>query len=166
GPARARPGSQRDQRGGPVSTQNLGERLSALVDGELGAAEHDSALIHLAKSESCRFEADTLRRLKRRLHGLGEPEPDHDHIGRLTELPRDQDSTRDGRSDPPFSGGGMIGAGPPLGSSRPIGGLPTEKPLAAEAITGTGSAPATEPVEESRAHRTNGRGRGERWAHL
>src|SRR5699024_4124561 len=148
GPARARPGSQRDQRGGPVSTQHLGERLSALADGELGAAEHASARIHLAKCESCRFEADTLRRLTRRLHGLGEPEPDLDFIGRLTAPPSHQDSTRDGRSDPPFIGGGMFGAGPPLGSSRPIGGFPTEKPLAAEAITGTGSAPATEPVEE------------------
>ena len=149
-----------------MSTQHLGERLSALVDGELGAAEHDSALIHLAKCESCRFEADMLRRLKRRLHGLGEPEPDLDFMGRLTELSHDQESARDGRPDPPFGGGGMFGAGPPLGSSRPIGGLPTEKPLATEVITGSGSAPTTEPVEESRAHRSNGRGRGERWTHL
>ena len=62
---------------------HLGERLSALIDGELGAAEHERALIHLAKCESCRFEADMMRRLKRRLTGLGEPEPDMDFMGRL-----------------------------------------------------------------------------------
>lgn len=148
-----------------MSTQHLGERLSALVDGELGAAEHESALIHLAKCEPCRFEADMVRRLKRRLHGLSEPEPDLDFMGRLTALSRDPEGTGDGPSDPPF-GGGMFGAGPPLGSSRPIGGFPTEGPLAAEAVTGAGTASVTEPVEESRARRSDGRGRGERWAHL
>ena len=48
-----------------MSSEHLGERLSALVDGELGPAEHESALIHLAKCEACRFEADMTRRLKR-----------------------------------------------------------------------------------------------------
>lgn len=88
---------------------HLGERLSALIDGELGAAEHERALIHLAKCEPCRFEADMMRRLKRRLTGLGEPEPDMDFMGRLMARPG---------MDGPF------GSSAPLGSSRPLGGLP------------------------------------------
>lgn len=51
----------------------LGERLTALVDGELGHDERDRALAHLALCERCRSEADSLRSLKGRLRGLGGP---------------------------------------------------------------------------------------------
>jgi Putative zinc-finger len=50
----------------------LGERLTALVDGELGHEERDRALTHLARCERCRAEADALRRLKGRLRGLAD----------------------------------------------------------------------------------------------
>ncbi|MFI0353542.1 anti-sigma factor family protein [Actinomadura sp. 9N407] len=50
----------------------LGERLTALVDGELGHEERDRALAHLALCTRCRSEADALRRLKGRLRGLGD----------------------------------------------------------------------------------------------
>ena len=49
---------------------HLGDRLSALVDGELGAAERDRAHAHLASCEQCRAEAAELRALKRKLRGL------------------------------------------------------------------------------------------------
>ncbi|MFC5749403.1 anti-sigma factor family protein [Actinomadura rugatobispora] len=49
----------------------LGERLTALVDGELGHEERDRAHAHLAVCERCRSEADSLRKLKGRLRGLG-----------------------------------------------------------------------------------------------
>ncbi|WP_433327624.1 anti-sigma factor family protein [Spirillospora sp. CA-294931] len=49
----------------------LGERLTALVDGELEHDERDRVLAHLAGCAPCRAEADTLRRLKNRLRGLG-----------------------------------------------------------------------------------------------
>jgi anti-sigma factor RsiW len=52
--------------------RHLGHRLSALVDGELGAAQRDRALAHLARCEACRREAAALRALKRRMHALGE----------------------------------------------------------------------------------------------
>ncbi|MCP2336528.1 anti-sigma factor family protein [Actinomadura rupiterrae] len=52
----------------------LGERLTALVDGELGHEERERALRHLAGCASCRAEADGLRRLKARLRGLGSPD--------------------------------------------------------------------------------------------
>ena len=49
---------------------HLGDRLSALVDGELGGAERDRAHAHLAACEQCRAEAAELRALKQKLRGL------------------------------------------------------------------------------------------------
>ena len=46
---------------------HLGDRLSALVDGELDGAERDRAYAHLAGCEQCRNEAAELRALKRKL---------------------------------------------------------------------------------------------------
>jgi anti-sigma factor RsiW len=49
---------------------HLGDRLSALVDGELDGAERDRAHAHLAGCERCRTEAAELRALKRKLREL------------------------------------------------------------------------------------------------
>jgi anti-sigma factor RsiW len=46
---------------------HLGDRLSALVDGELDGAERDRAYAHLAGCEQCRTEAAELRALKQKL---------------------------------------------------------------------------------------------------
>jgi anti-sigma factor RsiW len=54
---------------------HLGERLSALIDGELDGAERDRAHAHLAGCEQCRAEAAELRALKRKLHALGSGAP-------------------------------------------------------------------------------------------
>jgi len=54
---------------------HLGDRLSALVDGELGGAELDRAHAHLAGCEPCRAEAAELRALKRKLRGLVDGAP-------------------------------------------------------------------------------------------
>lgn len=62
---------------------HLGERLTALVDGELGHDERDRALAHLAACAECRAEADLLRRLKGRLRGLGGTTPPTELVGRL-----------------------------------------------------------------------------------
>ena len=51
---------------------HLRERLSALIDGELAAAERDRVLAHLARCEPCRREAVSLRLLKQRMRALGE----------------------------------------------------------------------------------------------
>ncbi|GAB3449310.1 hypothetical protein GCM10027570_23730 [Streptomonospora sediminis] len=102
---------------------HLGERLSALVDGELGPAERDRALRHLAACENCRFEAEMMRGLKRRLHGLDAPEPSTDFLGRLSSLsgpPAEPPSQ--GPPDGGSARSGGFGSMPPLGSSRPIGG--------------------------------------------
>ena len=49
---------------------HLGDRLSALVDGELDGADLDRANAHLARCEQCRAEAAELRQLKRKLRDL------------------------------------------------------------------------------------------------
>ncbi len=54
---------------------HLGDRLSALIDGELDGAERDRAHAHLASCELCRGEAAELRALKRKLRALGSGAP-------------------------------------------------------------------------------------------
>ena len=54
---------------------HLGDRLSALVDGELSGAELDRAHAHLAGCEQCRTEAADLRALKRTLRALTDGAP-------------------------------------------------------------------------------------------
>ena len=49
---------------------HLGDRLSALIDGELDGAERDRVHAHLASCEPCRAEAAELRALKQKLRGL------------------------------------------------------------------------------------------------
>jgi anti-sigma factor RsiW len=51
---------------------HLGQRLSALIDGELDRAEVDRVLGHLARCSWCREEAAALRALKRRMSALGD----------------------------------------------------------------------------------------------
>lgn len=54
---------------------HLGERLTALVDGELSHAERDRALAHLTGCAACRDQADDLREVKRRLRTLAGHDP-------------------------------------------------------------------------------------------
>lgn len=54
---------------------HLGDRLSALIDGELDGAERDRAHAHLAGCERCRTEAAELRALKKQLRGLTDGAP-------------------------------------------------------------------------------------------
>lgn len=66
---------------------HLGQRLTALVDGELDSESRDRVLVHLAKCEPCRAEAVALRTLKRRMNALGsQPEDNSALTGRLLEL--------------------------------------------------------------------------------
>jgi anti-sigma factor RsiW len=51
---------------------HLGQRLSALIDGELDSSERERVLIHMARCGSCRDEVAALRMLKRRMNALGE----------------------------------------------------------------------------------------------
>ena len=62
---------------------HLGQRISALIDGELADAERDRVLTHLAGCDECRQEAVALRALKQRMHTLGEAMVDAALTGRL-----------------------------------------------------------------------------------
>lgn len=54
---------------------HLGDRISALIDGELTGVELDRASSHLASCDKCRAEAHALRALKRELGALGDIVP-------------------------------------------------------------------------------------------
>jgi len=51
---------------------HLGQRLSALIDGELDGSERERVLRHMAGCYSCRDEVAALRMLKRRTSALGQ----------------------------------------------------------------------------------------------
>lgn len=67
---------------------HLGERLSALIDGELADAERDRVLAHLAGCDACRQDAIALRALKQRMHSLGEAMVDAALAARLMAVGR------------------------------------------------------------------------------
>lgn len=76
---------------------HLGQRLSALIDGELDCDERDRVLGHLARCGWCRDEASALRTLKRRMNALGETAAGAGLTGRLMDL----NSAGDGAMWPP-----------------------------------------------------------------
>jgi anti-sigma factor RsiW len=65
---------------------HLGQRLSALIDGELDIAERERVLIHMARCSYCRDEVAALRMLKRRMNALGEAAAGAGLTGRLIGL--------------------------------------------------------------------------------
>ncbi|WP_200305899.1 anti-sigma factor family protein [Streptomyces adelaidensis] len=86
--------------------QHLGDRLSALVDGELGHEARDRVLAHLATCAKCKVEADEQRRLKNVFAEAAPPPPSESFLARLQMLPAGGDT--DGGS--PLGGlGGRLG---------------------------------------------------------
>ncbi|MGR6972527.1 anti-sigma factor family protein [Streptomyces cynarae] len=80
--------------------QHLGDRLSALVDGELGHEMRERVLAHLATCAKCKAEADAQRRLKNVFAEAAPPPPSESFLARLQGLP---------------TGGDVDGGGTPLG---------------------------------------------------
>ncbi|MFE7839652.1 zf-HC2 domain-containing protein [Streptomyces sp. NPDC057474] len=97
--------------------QHLGDRLSALVDGELGHEARDRVLAHLATCAKCKTEADEQRRLKNVFAEAAPPPPSESFLARLQMLPAGGDT--DGGS--PLSGGfgGRLGGAAAGGPSLP-----------------------------------------------
>jgi anti-sigma factor RsiW len=87
--------------------QHLGDRLSALVDGELGHESRDRVLAHLATCAKCKAEADAQRRLKNVFAEMAPPPPSESFLARLQGLPGGGDS------DSPRLNGGTFGGGLP-----------------------------------------------------
>ncbi|MFE6778790.1 anti-sigma factor family protein [Streptomyces sp. NPDC057702] len=67
--------------------QHLGDRLAALVDGELGHDARERVLAHLATCPRCKAEADEQRRLKNVFAQAAPPPPSEGFLARLQNLP-------------------------------------------------------------------------------
>jgi hypothetical protein len=67
--------------------QHLGDRLAALVDGELKHDARDRVLAHLATCSRCKAEADAQRRLKDVFARAAPPPPSEGLLARLQGLP-------------------------------------------------------------------------------
>ncbi|MFF9086998.1 zf-HC2 domain-containing protein [Streptomyces sp. NPDC014991] len=90
-----------------LAEQHLGDRLSALVDGELGHETRERVLAHIATCARCKAEADAQRALKNVFAEAAPPPPSASFLARLQGLPGGGDP--DGGA--PSPGGGHLGAG-------------------------------------------------------
>ncbi|MEW1610683.1 MULTISPECIES: zf-HC2 domain-containing protein [unclassified Streptomyces] len=104
---------------GPTPAEaHLGDRLAALVDGELNHDARERVLAHLATCARCKVEADAQRRLKSAFAMSAAPSPSEGFLARLQGLPGGpgDDDTGAGR---PFGSGGPFADEfyPPLRSS-------------------------------------------------
>ncbi|MFD4278920.1 zf-HC2 domain-containing protein [Streptomyces cyaneofuscatus] len=93
---------------GPTPAEaHLGDRLAALVDGELNHDARERVLAHLATCSRCKVEADAQRRLKNAFAMSAAPSPSEGFLARLQGLPGGP-------------GGDDTGAGRPFGSGGPF----------------------------------------------
>ncbi|MGW3204560.1 zf-HC2 domain-containing protein [Streptomyces sp. NPDC001135] len=92
-----------------LAEQHLGDRLSALVDGELGHETRERVLAHLATCARCKAEADAQRALKNVFAEAAPPPPSASLLARLQGLPAGGDLDGDGMPPP---GGGLLGDAP------------------------------------------------------
>ncbi|MCX4883405.1 anti-sigma factor [Streptomyces sp. NBC_00847] len=90
-----------------LAEQHLGDRLSALVDGELGHESRERVLAHLATCARCKAEADAQRQLKNVFAEAAPPPPSESFLARLQGLPAGGDDS-DGGS--PYGGGALPGS--------------------------------------------------------
>jgi len=104
---------------------HLGQRLSALIDGELDGSERERVFLHLARCGSCRDEVAVLRTLKRRTSALGEAWSGAGAglTGRLIGLSALASPQAPQDADPPS---------PDSPADRPAGGSPGRGPGSAE----------------------------------
>jgi anti-sigma factor RsiW len=96
---------------------HLGDRLSALVDGELSHEERDRLYVHLAACAECRAEATALRALKRRLGALGDTAMDRGLLSRLISLAEPGEPPVTQRRRP--AAGGSGGSSPRASTGSP-----------------------------------------------
>ncbi|CAL9573480.1 hypothetical protein SUDANB176_04888 [Streptomyces sp. enrichment culture] len=112
-------GSRPKSSEGHLAEQHLGDRLSALVDGELGHDARERVLAHVATCAKCKAEVDAQRRLKNVFAQAAPPPPSESFLARLQGLPAGGD----------LDGPPSAGEGPPGGTSG--------RPDAAPGVFGT-----------------------------
>ncbi|MFF3980957.1 anti-sigma factor family protein [Streptomyces sp. NPDC055808] len=93
--------------------QHLGDRLAALVDGELNHDARERVLSHLATCAKCKAEADAQRNLKNVFAQAAPPPPSEGFLARLQGLP----------GGPVGTGGDDDGSGGPFGGGRRVDGF-------------------------------------------
>ncbi|CAL9446494.1 zf-HC2 domain-containing protein [Streptomyces sp. enrichment culture] len=104
-------GSRPKSSEGHLAEQHLGDRLSALVDGELGHDARERVLAHVATCAKCKAEVDAQRRLKNVFAEAAPPPPSESFLARLQGLPAGGD----------LGGPPSAGEGPPGGASGRFG---------------------------------------------
>ncbi|CAL9433508.1 hypothetical protein SUDANB6_02096 [Streptomyces sp. enrichment culture] len=104
---------------GHLAEQHLGDRLAALVDGELGHDARERVLAHVATCPKCKAEVDAQRRLKSVFAQAAPPPPSESLLARLQGLP----GASGARGGSPLGGGGLPDGRPGLlgPSGRPGG---------------------------------------------
>ncbi|MEV2244072.1 zf-HC2 domain-containing protein [Streptomyces sp. NPDC049970] len=109
---------------GPTpAEQHLGDRLAALVDGELKHDARERVLAHLATCTRCKAEADVQRRLKSAFATSAAPSPSEGFLARLQGLPAGPGGDGSGPGDA-FGDGRRFGEGV-FPVTRP-GGVPAD----------------------------------------
>ncbi|MEV6396888.1 zf-HC2 domain-containing protein [Streptomyces sp. NPDC051907] len=103
--------------------QHLGDRLAALIDGELKHDARDRVLAHLATCPKCKAEADAQRSVKSVFASTAPPPPSEGLLARLQGLPAGPPGGDDTGAGGPFDGGriadGVFGAlNPSAGRGR------------------------------------------------
>lgn len=98
---------------------HLGDRLAALVDGELGHDARERVLAHLATCAGCKAEADEQRRLKDVFAGTAPPPPSAGLLARLQGLPAGGDLLPGGSEDGDGPGSPGDGPGSSAGPAEP-----------------------------------------------
>lgn len=93
--------------------QHLGDRLAALIDGELGHDARDRVLAHLATCWGCKAEAEAQRRLKSVFADAAPPPPSDGLLARLQGLPAG------GPDGPPAASGDASRGGADLDPTDP-----------------------------------------------
>ncbi|MFF5918415.1 anti-sigma factor family protein [Streptomyces flavochromogenes] len=129
---------------------HLGDRLAALVDGELGHDSRDRVLAHLATCARCKAEADAQRTLKSVFASAAPPPPSEGFLARLQGLPG-------GPGEP----GGPGGPRGPLEELLGAGGVRSDGFATAAVVTP--HSPHAAPQTGFRIHEVGDRASGTSW---
>ncbi|MFF8374605.1 anti-sigma factor family protein [Streptomyces sp. NPDC015661] len=133
---------------------HLGDRLAALVDGELGHDARERVLAHLATCARCKAEADAQRTLKSVFASAAPPPPSEGFLARLQGLP--------GGPGEPGAPGGPRG---PLEELLGAGGVKSDGFATAAVVTPHPGTPgAGFRIHEVGYRRSGTSGRGRRFA--